>query len=93
MTIPTITDKLIYISNKTKKLPKFYHIGIKDILKYHNVTLNKSGEKIAINLTVVNPEVIEEVLNYVKYAEEQEFRLQTNETKMDAIKNEHFSEN
>jgi len=88
-----MTDKLLYISNKIKKLPKFYHIAIKDILKDHNVTLNKNGEKLSINLTVVDPNIIEDVLNYIKYAEDQELRLQTSETKMDEIKNEHFSEN
>jgi hypothetical protein len=93
MSTDTITNKLLYISNKSQKLPKFYHIGIKDILKSHNVTLNKSGDKLAINLTVVNPDVIEQVLKYVKYAEEQEFLLQTHETKMGEIKNEHFSKN
>jgi hypothetical protein len=90
-TLPYL-DKLMYISTKIKNMDKSYHVLVKEILKKHNVRLNKMGEKIAINLSIVDPSIIEEVFVFIKYAEEQEGRLKVSELQMNEIKNEHFSE-
>jgi hypothetical protein len=68
------------------------HVDILKILvKYDDIYINSNKSGIRINLSELKPEVISELINYVKYVQTQENSLDIDEKQKEMYKNEYFS--
>ena len=83
-------DQLYSIVTSVKKMNKYRHIHIKELLENFGIPLNENINGIHINLTTLAPDIIEEILKYIKYTKDQDIQFRTNEDEKNAIKEEHF---
>jgi hypothetical protein len=68
------------------------HIDILKILvKNKDICINSNKSGIRINLAELNPNVINELINYIKYIQTQENVLKVDEKQKENYKNEYFS--
>lgn len=88
-----MTDmKLNYIRDTIENMNPQNHIDVLKILvKYKDVCINSNKSGIRINLTELKPEVINELINYIKYIQAQENVLNVDEKQKETYKNEYFS--
>jgi hypothetical protein len=88
-----MTDmKLNYIRNIIENMSHQNHVDILKILvKYDDIYINSNKSGIRINLSELKPEVISELINYVKYVQTQENSLDIDEKQKEMYKNEYFS--
>lgn len=84
--------KLNYIRNIIENMSHQNHVDILKILvKYDDIYINSNKSGIRINLSELKPEVISELINYVKYVQTQENSLDIDEKQKEIYKNEYFS--
>ncbi len=84
--------KLNYIRNIIENMSHQNHVDILKILvKYDDIYINSNKSGIRINLSELKPEVISELINYVKYVQTQENSLDIDEKQKEMYKNEYFS--
>lgn len=84
-------NELIYIRDKIENMSKYNQINILGILKnYPEITLNENSYGIHINLTDVKRNVINALLDYIKYVYEQENELLSIEQQKEDYKNVYF---
>lgn len=88
-----MTDmKLNYIRNIIENMSHQNHVDILKILvKYNDIYINSNKSGIRINLSELKPEVISELINYIKYVQTQENSLDIDEKQKEIYKNEYFS--
>ncbi len=88
-----MTDmKLNCIRDIIENMCRQNHVDILKILvKYEDVCINSNKSGIRINLSELKPEVINELINYVKYVQAQENELNIDEKQKETYKNEYFS--
>jgi hypothetical protein len=88
-----MTDmKLNYIRNIIENMSHQNHVDILKILvKYDDIYINSNKSGIRINLSELKPEVISELIDYVKYVQTQENSLDIDEKQKEIYKNEYFS--
>jgi len=88
-----MTDmKLNYIRNIIENMSHQNHVDILKILvKYNDIYINSNKSGIRINLSELKPEVISELINYIKYVQTQENSLDVDEKQKEIYKNEYFS--
>jgi hypothetical protein len=88
-----MTDmKLNYIRNIIENMSHQNHVDILKILvKYDDIYINSNKSGIRINLSELKPEVISELINYIKYVQTQENSLNIDEKQKEIYKNEYFS--
>lgn len=80
-------EKLEMLKNKIEKMEKLHHIKILHILKkYNGVKLNENKSGVFINLTFLPKNTIDELYEYAKYVEIQEYSILDLETKQDEYK-------
>jgi len=61
------------IKNRIEKMDKIHHIEILKILKkYNKVRLNENKSGVFVNMTFLNKEIIDEIVRYLDYVNEQE---------------------
>ena len=71
---------------------KFNQIEVLRLLSNHeSVILNENKYGVHVNLTELEPNIIEELLNYIKYVNAQEVTLEYIEQKKDDYRNTYFS--
>jgi len=86
------TDELIFIKDKIESMPKFNQIEILRILsKKKEVTLNENKYGIHVNLTEVDPYIINELKIYINYVNAQELNLTEMELQKEQFKNIYFT--
>lgn len=84
--------KLNYIRNIIENMSHQNHVDILKILvKYDDIYINSNKSGIRINLSELKPEVISELINYIKYVQTQENSLNIDEKQKEIYKNEYFS--
>lgn len=84
--------KLNYIRNIIENMSHQNHVDILKILvKYDDIYINSNKSGIRINLSELKPEVIIELINYIKYVQTQENSLDIDEKQKEMYKNEYFS--
>ncbi len=84
--------KLNYIRNIIENMSHQNHVDILKILvKYDDIYINSNKSGIRINLSELKPEVISELIDYVKYVQTQENSLDIDEKQKEIYKNEYFS--
>ena len=82
---------LNYIRDSIESMSHQNHVDVLKILvKYKDVCINSNKSGIRINLTELNPTVINELVNYVKYIQTQENVLKEDEKQKESYKNEFF---
>jgi hypothetical protein len=88
-----MTDmKLNYIRDTIELMNRQNHIDILKILvKNKDICINSNKSGIRINLAELNPNVINELINYIKYIQTQENVLKVDEKQKENYKNEYFS--
>ncbi len=78
---------------KIEQMSKQHHIEILKILKkYNNITLNENKSGVYVNLSFLPDPVINDMMNYVKYIDEQEKTLSSFETQKQDFRNTFFTE-
>lgn len=84
--------KLNYIRDTIENMSHQNHVDILKILvKYKDICINSNKSGIRVNLSELKPEVINELINYVKYIQNQENSLNIDEKQKETYKNEYFS--
>jgi len=84
--------KLNYIRDIIENMSHQNHVDILKILvKYEDICINSNKSGIRINLSELKPEVINELINYVKHVQTQENELNVDEKQKETYKNEYFS--
>jgi hypothetical protein len=88
-----MTDmKLNLIRNIIENMSHQNHVDIlKILIKYDDIYINSNKSGIRINLSELKPEVIIELINYIKYVQTQENSLDIDEKQKEIYKNEYFS--
>jgi hypothetical protein len=84
-------NELIYIRDKIENMSKYNQVNILGILKnFPEITLNENSYGIHINLSDVKINVINILLDYIKYVCEQENELLSIEQQKEDYKNVYF---
>lgn len=76
-----------------EKLSKNHHIEIAKILKKNSIRLTENNNGIFINLNNIGENILEEIINYLKYVKEQEKDINLFETQLEEIENTYFKDN
>uniref|UniRef100_A0A6C0BC05 NET domain-containing protein n=1 Tax=viral metagenome TaxID=1070528 RepID=A0A6C0BC05_9ZZZZ len=86
------TENLNAIRGKIESMPKFNHVEILKILKkYNSVTLNENKYGTHVNLTDIDPTILEELYTYINYVGTQENALNEMEKQKEQFKNIYFA--
>ena len=84
--------KLNYIRDTIELMSHQNHVDILKILvKHKDVCINSNKSGLRINLAQLSPEIINELINYIKYIQNQENVLKEDEKQKEEYKNEYFS--
>lgn len=88
-----MTDiNLTYVRDIIESMNPQNHVDVLKILvKYDDVCINTNKSGIRVNLTELKPEVINELIEYIKYIQTQENVLKIDEKQKETYKNEYFS--
>lgn len=83
---------LVSIRNNIEKMTKFNQIEILRILNKHDdVIVNENRYGIHVNLSDLNEDVLEQLIQYIQYVNTQEKNLNQDEKQKEDIKNIYFS--
>jgi len=81
------------LKTKVEAMTKLHQIEVLKIIKsYSTVTVNENKSGVYINLSYMEPIVIEEIKKYLIFVEEQEQMLNPAETEKEDIKNTFFND-
>jgi hypothetical protein len=84
-------NELIFIRDKIENMSKYNQINILRILNGHkNIILNENSYGIHINLSELKRNVINDLLGYINYVNEQENELLSMEQQKEEFKNIYF---
>jgi hypothetical protein len=83
--------EVVALKDRIELLPKQYHIEIARIIVNTNTPFNENQNGIFVNLSNVQPTVMERLVNYLQYVELQERDLRVDETQKNDLKDEFFS--
>jgi len=88
----TNTENLIFIRDKIEQMSKFHQVEVLKILnKYSTVTLNENKYGVHVNLTDLDPSIIEEIKSYIQYVNAQENNLNVLEKQKEEFRNIYFT--
>lgn len=86
-------SELESVKNKIESLAKIHQVEILRILKKSPVVkINENKSGVFVNLSFLPNDTIQDILNYVKYIQEQEQTLQTVEYQKKSFKDEYFKQ-
>lgn len=84
--------KLNYIRDIIENMSRQNHLDVLKILvKYDDVVINSNRSGIRVNLSGLKQNVIEELVNYIKYIQAQENTLNIDEKQKETYKNVYFN--
>ena len=85
-------SELNYTRENIENMNKFNQIEILRLMNKHSeITLNENKYGVHINLSDLKNEIIEELINYIKYVNTQENTLHQDEIQKESIKNIYFT--
>ena len=85
-------SELNYVRETIENMNKFNQIEILRLMNKHSeITLNENKYGVHINLSYLKNEIIEELINYIKYLNTQENTLHQDEIQKESIKNIYFT--
>ena len=85
-------SELNYVRETIENMNKFNQIEILRLMNKHSeITLNENKYGVHINLSDLKNEIIEELINYIKYVNTQENTLHQDEIQKESIKNIYFT--
>jgi hypothetical protein len=89
---PFCYPEIGYIRDAIEKMSKFHQIKILDILVKNNLhyLLNENKYGVHVNLSEINPTVLNELFLYIHYVHTQENNLRKDEQQKEEIKNLYF---
>jgi hypothetical protein len=83
---------LNYIRDIIENMPRQNHLDVLKILvKYEDVVINSNRSGIRVNLSGLKQNVIEELVNYIKYIQAQENTLNIDEKQKETYKSVYFN--
>jgi hypothetical protein len=83
-------DSLKYLRDKIELLTVFHQIEILRILHTNKVTFSENKNGVFVNLTYVNPDIIDIISDYIVYVHKQESQLNEIEEKKIVLSNQYF---
>jgi hypothetical protein len=84
--------KLNYIRDIIENMSRQNHLDVLKILvKYDDVVINSNRSGIRVNLSGLKQQVIEELINYIKYIQAQENTLIIDEKQKETYKSVYFN--
>ena len=84
--------KLNYIRDIIENMARQNHLDVLKILvKYDDVVINSNRSGIRVNLSEVKQNVIDDLVNYIKYIQAQENALNVDEKQKETYKNVYFN--
>ena len=87
-------SNLNVLKENIEKLTKFHQIEILKIIKSdETIIINENNNGIFINLTNVSKDIIENIINYLKYVDTQEKLLNDIEDQKETLTNTFFKDN
>lgn len=87
-------DNLQDLKTKIEIMSKHHQIEVLQILsKFQNVCLNENNNGTFVNLTEQTEEVINKLVDYIKYVDEQQSHLMNVENEKDRLENTFFKDN
>tara|TARA_B100001059_G_C17505883_1_gene413342 strand:+ start:298 stop:594 length:297 start_codon:yes stop_codon:yes gene_type:complete len=87
-------SNLNVLKENIEKLTKFHQIEILKIIKSdETIIINENNNGIFINLTNVSKDIIEDIINYLKYVDTQEKLLNDIEDQKETLTNTFFKDN
>ena len=85
-------NELNYIRETIENMNKFNQIEVLRIMNKHSdVTLNENKYGVHINISELKNEIIDELADYIKYANTQEVTLHQDEKQKECFKNIYFT--
>jgi hypothetical protein len=88
------TEILNQMKMRVESMTKIHQIEVlKIITTCSNVSVNENKSGVYINLSYIEPNVIQEIQNYLNFVDEQEQLLNPAETAKQDIKNTYFNNN
>tara|TARA_B110000285_G_scaffold84785_1_gene97261 strand:- start:972 stop:1292 length:321 start_codon:yes stop_codon:yes gene_type:complete len=85
--------KLNDIRVNIENMNKINHINVLKMLRSHKVTLNENNYGVHVNLTELKNDIIDDLVEYIKYVNAQEENLQNDEIQKMEYTNTYFSTN
>jgi len=85
-------SELNYIQTIIEEMNKINQVEVLRILKkYNNVTLNENNNGIYVNLSELEKEILDELINFINYVNKQESMLNAVEKQKEDYKNTFFT--
>ncbi len=89
MNIEDIKD----LKDKIELLPKSYQIEVGRLLKKYSIPLDENSNGVFVNLSLIEDSILDELKNYLNYANKQELKLKDIEIKQEELKDFYFNNN
>jgi len=75
------------LKNRIEKMDKIHHIEILKILKkYNKIRLNENKSGVFVNMSFLPIEILEEIIKYIEYVNEQEVYINVVEEEQEKLK-------
>ena len=80
-------DVIESLKNRIEKMDKLHHIEILKILKkYNKIRLNENKSGVFVNMSFLPIEILEEIIKYIEYVNEQELYINVVEEEQEKLK-------
>jgi hypothetical protein len=80
------------IKDRIEEMDKLHQIEVLRLLKQHSsVILNENNNGVFINITDLDPKIIKQLDNYIKYVDNQTINIESIETQKNIIENTFFN--
>jgi len=83
-------DSLKFLRDKIESLTVFHQVEILRILQINRITFSENKNGVFVNLTYVNPDVIDIINEYIIYVYKQESQLNEIEEQKIVLSNQYF---
>ena len=67
--------ELLKIRDQVEKMEKIHQVNILKIFKKHNIDFTENSNGIFVNMTILNPDILEEINSYISYVNLQQTQL------------------
>ena len=57
--------ELLKIRDQVEKMEKIHQVNILKIFKKHNIDFTENSNGIFVNMTILNPDILEEINSYI----------------------------
>lgn len=85
--------ELLKIRDQVEKMEKIHQVNILKIFKKHNIDFTENSNGIFVNMTILNPDILEEINSYISYVNLQQTQLNKVEQDKERYKKEFYKDN